>query len=326
MKNRVVVVLLVALMVTNGLVLGTFPAFASTFPTKEIKVIVPWSPGGATDVMVRALQPIFKSKFGANLVVLNKPGGSSAVGLTEMIAAKPDGYTIGIASSSILSLMALNEVPWRTDKFTNIALISEDPLILIVKADGRFKSLDDFMKAVVENPGKITVGTPGSRNVNHCMSLLAAEAAGAEIRHVPFGGASDALAALLGGHIDSVVAKPNDAMGQLKSGDAKAIGVFMHERSPALPDVPSFKEAGYDVFKYGKMAQVSFMVAPAGVPEDVQEKLASMFYEVIKSDEFQELARNNGFIAEPIIGDELDAYIAELYGSLENIAKKAFAE
>lgn len=326
MSKKLRLMLIVVLAFTVAMSLGSPLTSAASFPTKEIKLIVPWGPGGATDLMARAMQPIFKEKFGATLVVINKPGGGSAVGLAELITSKPDGYTLGVASSSILALMALDEVKWGTDKFSNIALVSEDPLLLLVKAGGQFKSIDDFMKYVKANPGKVTVGTSGSRNVNHALAVLAADIVGSEIRQVPFDSGSKTMAALLGGHIDAAVLKPSETMAQINSGEALALGVFRDKRLSVLPNVPTFKEAGYDVFKAGRIAQVSYIVAPAGVPKDVQEKLAGMFREVLGSKEFQEFAAANGFVAEPMTGSELDSMLSDLYKALKQVAVKVFKQ
>lgn len=323
-KLSLMLVVFLALMAATSF--GSPLTSAANFPTKEIKLIVPWGPGGATDLMARAMQPIFKQKFGVTLVVINKPGGGSAVGLTELITSKPDGYTLGIASSSILSLMALDEVKWETDRFTNIALVSEDPLLLLVKAGGQFKTLDDFMRYVKANPGKVTVGTSGSRNVNHALAVLAAEIVGSEIRQVPFDSGSKTMAALLGGHIDAAVLKPSETMTQINSGEALALGVFRDKRLSVLPNVPTFKEAGYDVFEAGRIAQVSYIVAPAGLPKDIREKLSEMFREVLSSKEFQDFAAANGFIAEPMTGSELDTMLSNLYKALKQVATKVFKQ
>lgn len=293
-------------------------------PRKEITIIIPWSPGGATDVMARKLQPIIKRKFGVNTVVLNKEGGNSAVGLTELITSPPDGYTVAIASSTILSLMGQKQIPWGIDRFTNICLVSEDPLLLAVSRDAKWKSLDEFLSDVKANPGKITVGTSGSRNVNHALAVLAAQSVGSSIRQVPFDGGSRVVAAVLGGHVDALVLKPAETINQIQSGDLRPLGVFRRERLTLLPDVPTFQELGYDIFPYGPVEQISFLVAPAGLSEDVKTKLVDIFRGALLDEEFQEFSKQIGFVCNPICGDDLDKYIKDLTSALAEVAQNIF--
>ncbi|HEY8391813.1 MAG TPA: tripartite tricarboxylate transporter substrate binding protein [Capillibacterium sp.] len=315
----------VALVLVLGMVLLSSTAiFAAWQPKKEITIIVPWSPGGATDIMARKLQPIIKREFGINTVVVNKEGGNSAVGLTELITSRPDGYTVGLASSTILSLMAQNQLSWKSDRFTNICLISEDPMLLAVSKNAKWNDLHEFMADVKENPGKITIGTAGSKNVNHADAVLAAQSVGSTIRQVPFDGAAKALAAVLGGHIDAVVLKPSETINQIKSGELKALGTFRKERLASLPDVPTFEEMGYDVFPYGPVVQISYLVAPAGLNKEVKEKLAEIFRGAMLTEEFQKYAAEAGFVCNPITGDELDAYVQSVTSALAEVARKVY--
>lgn len=325
MKTKQVTRIL-ALLVVAACVLSVPVAQAAEFPTREIKMIVPWSPGGATDIMARQLQPIFQREFGVNLVIVNKPGGNSAVGLTEVMTARPDGYTVGVASSTILTLMALGQIQWGPERFTNLALLSEDPLLLLVSKDAPWQDLNAFMEEVAQNPGEVTVGTSGAKNVNHAMAVLAAQSVGSEIRQVPFDGGSRVTAAIMGGHIDSGVLKPSETFGQIRSGDLVPLGVFREERLDVLPDVPTFTELGYDIFTHGQVAQISYIVAPANIQPAVREKLTQMFEAAIQTAEFQEFAQTNGFLAEPITGAALDEYVDGLYQGLSEMAGTAFVE
>lgn len=205
-------------------------AGAETFPSREIKLVVPFSAGGATDIMARKLQPIMMEKFGVNLVILNKAGGNSAVGITEVITSAPDGYTVGMASSTVLILMGQGQVKWGLEKFTNIALLSEDPMLLLVKNDAPWKTLEEFMNYVKANPGKVRAGTAAGKSVNHAMAISAGRSVGSEITHVPFKGASLALPALMGGHVECCVLKPSDSMVQIRAGEVRPLGIFRDKR------------------------------------------------------------------------------------------------
>jgi len=299
-------------------------AAADTFPSREIKMIIPFSAGGATDIMARKLQPIMMDKFGVNLVVLNKEGGNSAVGLTELITAPADGYTVAIASSTILILMGQGQVKWGIEKFTNISLLSEEPMLLLVKNDAPWKTLDEFMNYVKENPGKIRAGTAAGKSVNHAMAISAGRSIDSEITHVPFKGASLALPALMGGHVECCVLKPSDSMAQIRAGEVRPLGIFRNSRIDPLPDVPTFEEKGYDVFPYGPVDQISFIVAPAGISEEVRGKLTDMFKEAVLSTQFQEYGKSAGFVSQPVTGKEFDDYLAKLSSALKEVAEKIF--
>jgi tripartite-type tricarboxylate transporter receptor subunit TctC len=321
-KNRLhtlviaVVLVLVLLMSTT--------VFGAWVPRKEITVIIPWSPGGATDIMARKLQPIIKRNFGIDTIILNKEGGNSAVGLAELIASRPDGYTVALASSTILSLIGQNQISWGTDKFTNICLISEDPVLLAVNKNAKWQNLDEFLADVKANPGKITIGTSGSRNVTHADAVLAAQSVSSSITHVPFDGGSKVIAAVLGGHIDALVLKPSETINHIKAGELRALGIFRTERLDSLPDIPTFHELGYDVFKYGPVVQISYMVAPAGLDNEIKDKLAEIFSRAALSDDFQEFSKQAGFVCNPVHGSEFDEYVDNLASALAKVARDIF--
>lgn len=308
------------------MVVLTASTVQAAFPTREIRLVVPWGPGGATDIMARQLQPIFKERFGVTLAIINVAGGNSVVGMTEVATARPDGYTVGVASSTILALIAQGQVGWDVDRFTNLALLSEDPLLLLVRASAPWRDLRSFMEYVKQHPGEVRVGTSGSRNVNHGLAVLAAESVGSTIRHVPFDSGAVTVAALMGGHIDAAVLKPNETMSQLRSGEVRALGVFRSQRLSVLPDVPTFAEMGYDVFAKGEVAQISFLVAPAGIPADVRTRLIEMFDEAIQSPQFQAFAAQQGFVAPSVTGAELDGYVTDLMKGLRALAQTAFQQ
>lgn len=298
---------------------------AKDFPSREIKVIVPWSPGGSTDIMARKMQPLFK-KIGFDIVVVDKPGAGSAVGLTEVISSKPDGYTVGLASSTILSLIGQGQIEWGIDKFENVALISEDPYLLVTSMDAKWKDIDEFMADIKANPGSITIGTPGSKNVPHAIAKLTAMAAGGEIIQVPFKGGAKIIANIMGGHVMAGALKPSETMHYFKDKTLRPLVINRDSRLDVLPDTPTYKEKGYDILIYGPVNQVTFAMVPAGVKPEVKAKLAEMFKKVCMSEEFQSLAKTTGFVAEPVTGKELDTFITDLSGSLAQVAKKLFTD
>lgn len=295
-------------------------------PKKEITLVVPFSPGGATDLMARQLQPIFKSQLGVNLVVKNVEGGGSAVGITEVATAKPDGYTVGLATSSFISLAAQGRISIGMADTVNISSLSEDPLVLVVKAGGKYNDVASYIKAAKEAPGKITVGQPGTNNANHAFAVLMGKATGAEIKDMPFDGASRVITEIIGEHIDAGVMKPADCMSQLKAGQIKIIGTFTRERVSVIPDVPTFAELGYDVFPYGDIKMVSYIMAPKGLDPAIRAELADMFKKAISSAEFQKIASDSAFVAKPVTAEELDKSINETFQGFKETSQKIFSQ
>ncbi|TYB83602.1 tripartite tricarboxylate transporter substrate binding protein [Oceaniovalibus sp. ACAM 378] len=300
-------------------------AAQADFPTQELRIIVPFSPGGSTDIMARLIVPMLKEQ-GVTAVVENLPGGGSAVGMGQVATAKPDGYTIGLASSSLLSLIAQEMVPFKKDAYTDLVRFSEDPLILLVKGSSEFKDLTSFMDHMKANPGTVTIGTPGTNNVNHAMAELTNRAGEGDYRHVTYPGGSRVIAEILGGQIDAGVLKPSETMAQMEAGEMRALGVYRNGRIESLPDVETFAEAGYNLFESGELAQVTFLTAPAGLDPAVRDRLIEIFSTAVMSDEFQEFSTVYGFIADGLSGDELETYNSELMQALEVAASEIFTD
>lgn len=302
-------------------------AFAEDFPKKEITIIVPFSAGGATDLMAREMQPIFKSLLNVNLVVQNVEGGGSITGVTQALSSKPDGYTLGLVTSSYIALDAQGQVPIPLSGVSYITSLSEDPLCVVVKAPekgGKYATAEEFLADAKARPGEVVLAQAGNNNANQaCVSVLG-EVAEIEFNNVPYDGASRVVTEIIGGHIEAGCMKPADCLSQLKAGEVIILGTFTRERVSILPDVPTFLELGYDVFKYGDIAMITFIAAPAGVDEAVCAKLSEMFKTVLSSDEWQKVASERAFVSNPISGAPLTEYITSVYDSLKIAAEQIF--
>ena len=324
MRNRLLYGVL-SVVLAAGLLTGCAGG-KKEFPNKEITVVVPWNPGGTNDLMARALQPVFKEKFNVELVVKNSPGGGSAVGITEVLTAKPDGYTVGLASSSFLALVAQGKAEADLDKVENICLVAEEPVVRVAKSGGKYADAQSLIDAAKASPGEISVGIPGSNNVNQAYATLLGQAAGTDFLFMPFDGGSRVITEILGGHVDAGVLKPSEVIAQVKSNDLVVLGVFNKDGLAAMPDVPTFESLGYDVFTLGDIRQASYIMAPAGLDAGAKEKLASMFKEALESDDFKAFAEESGLVSQPITGEELDVFLDDVYGGLENASKEIWAQ
>ena len=299
-------------------------AFAQdTFPSKEIRLVVPWNAGGSNDIAARTLADILMKK-GVRVIVDNIPGATGSIGMQKVANAPADGYTIGMGTSSTLALIAQGLTPLKSEQFTPIARVTTDPLTLLVPANSPLGTLDAFVAHVKKNPGKVSVGTPGSNNLNHIFAVMAGRVAASEINAIPYTGGSKVVADLAGKQIDAAVLKPGESKAQIDGGLVKPIGVFANERLKVFPDVPTFKEKGYDVFPYGPLVQMAYLVAPAKVPEDVRVKLTKLFQEAIQSAEFKAVAAHGGALVDDLTGPALAKEIAGIEKSLAVVGKQIF--
>lgn len=296
------------------------------FPKKEITLVVPWNPGGTNDLMARVLQPVFMKKFNVNLVVKNSAGGGSAVGITEVLTARNDGYTVGLASSSFLALVAQGRMKADVDKIENICMVAEEPIVLVAKSGGKYDSAKALIAAAKANPEKVSIGTPGTNNINQAYPVLLGKAADCKFLFMPFDGGSRVVTEILGGHVDAGTLKPSEVLTQVKSGDLKILGVFNKNGLKTMPDVPTFESLGYDVFTIGQLKQVSYVMAPAGLDPQVKALLGDMFKQALQSDEFIAFAAESGMISEPITGDALNASIKDIFTSLQKASKDIFTK
>ncbi len=304
--------------------------FPDGFPAKEITIIIPFKAGGAFDVMARTLQPIIKEMYDVDVVVNCVAGGGSAVGVTQCLTSKPDGYTIGFGSTSYLGLIAQGQMDMNVEDAEFLCQISADPMVLVAKAGGPYDTLEKYLEAAKANPGTVSLGNPGSNNTNQATAKFLDMAMGdGTFEMLPFSeGDARVVTELLGDHLDAGVLKPNSCMSQLKSGELVIIGSFTHERLEAFPDVPTFAEMDLDVFPYGDVAQtVCFAIAPKGLDPEVKTALSNMLYNATQSDTFQQLAKEGGFEAPGIHGAELESYVLnDLYNGAQVLAEKVFAQ
>ncbi len=194
------------------------------------------------------------------------------------------------------------------------------------RAAGKYADAQSLIDAAKANPGEISVGIPGSNNVNQAYATLLGQAAGTDFLFMPFDGGSRVITEILGGHVDAGVLKPSEVIAQVKSNDLMVLGVFNKDGLAAMPDVPTFESLGYDVFTLGDIRQASYIMAPAGLDAGAKEKLASMFKEALESDDFKAFAEESGLVSRPITGEELDVFLDDVYVGLENASKEIWAQ
>ena len=303
--------------------LGT--VMAADFPTKEIKLVVPWNVGGSNDISARLISKILADE-GITVVVDNVAGATGTIGMTKVANAEPDGYTIGMGTSSTLAMIAQGLTPLKNEQFAPIARVTTDQLLLLVPKDGSAKDLDSFEALVKKNPGKISIGTPGSNNLNHIFAVMTANVVNSSIITVPYTGGSKVIIDLAGKQLDAAVLKPSESKAQIDSNMVMPVGVFANERIKSMPNIPTFKEKGYNVFPYGPLVQMAYLVAPAKTPPEIQERLITIFNKAIQDPRFKAASEDGGARVDSLTGKALGAEVVAVTNTLAVVGKKVFSE
>jgi len=259
-----------------GAVLATLAlsAIAEDYPSRPVTMIVPFPPGGVADITARPVAEAMGRFLQQAVVVENKSGAGGGVGMQYVARAKPDGYTILLALSSISIIPEADKVLGRDPMFAlnqlvPIARFTADPTVLAVRADSPYKSVADLLDAAKKSPGTIPYGSSGNYGTMHVPMEMLSAAANVKMLHVPFTGAGPAVVALLGGQVQALSTGPSTVMGQVKAGKIRVLATWGEGRHPALPDVPTLKELGYDA----QFSQWTGLFVPAATPDPVVAKL-----------------------------------------------------
>jgi tripartite-type tricarboxylate transporter receptor subunit TctC len=277
---------------------------ALAFPEKPIEYIIPFGPGGESDISARFQQPFFKEKFGQDLVVSYKPGGGGAVGWAQLNSMNADGYTImGINLPHIVIQPAQKDVGYTTDDINAFYMFHYTPDAIVVTADSPYKTLEDFVADAKANPGSVTMSGSGKATANHLAQIRFDKMAGINTTYVPFKGTGASTTANLGNQVKAQWGYTTVGAAQ---GDAvRMLAVAMEERHPLFPDVPTFKELGYDMVGGAYRG----MAVPKDTPEDIVKALSEAFGEVNADEAFRQQMLDGGFALLDVGIDEMDAFM-----------------
>ena len=264
-------------------------AAPNDYPTRAITMIVPFPPGGVADITARPLAEVMGRHLGQTVVVENKPGAGGGLGMHYVANARPDGYTVLMALSSISIIPEADKVLGREPMFqlaqlVPIARFTADPTVLAVRADSPYKSVADLVAAAKKAPGTIPFGSSGNYGTMHVPMEMLSQAAGVKMLHVPFTGAGPAIVALLGGQVDALATGPSTVTGHVRGGKVRVLATWGEAgRHPAFPDVPTLKELGYDV----QFSQWTGLFVPAGTPEPVVARLREAARAAVQDPQFK---------------------------------------
>jgi tripartite-type tricarboxylate transporter receptor subunit TctC len=295
-----------ALLTTLALALSASAAMAA-FPDKPIRLVVPFAPGGGTDLIARTLAVGMGKELGQQVIIDNKPGAGTIIGTDNVAKSAPDGYSIVIATFAHAvnpSLMA--RLPYATDKaFAPISLIAKGPNVLVVRADSAIKTPKDLIAAAKAKPGRITFASQGNGTSAHLAGEMFNNLAKVQMTHVPYKGAGPAITDLLGGQVDMIFGTAAAVSSFVDNGKLRAIGVTSTTQSPAFKGVPPI---GQDVPGYNVESWYG-LYAPAGTPPDVIAKLNAAVKKAANSPEFAKKIEQEGLSVVASEPAELDRYV-----------------
>ncbi len=279
MKKSGVVVCVLMLAVCMSVFAQGAGEKSAEFPTKTVNLIVPFSAGGGTDAVARALAHSVEKYLDQSVVVVNKTGGSGAVGMTYGATSTPDGYTVTMVTREIISLPLMGLAQIDDSDFDLIRLVNMDPALLCVKPGSIYEDLSRLFSDAKAKPGTVKFASPAAPN----LYVLAIEnGLNLSFNHIPYNGASEAIPSVLGGHTDFVIASPGELIGQIEAGQLKPVAIMAPERFEALSDVPTFSELGYDLIS-GTWRGLG---VPKGTAQNIKEILEKAFNDAINDPEF----------------------------------------
>ncbi|MBR0669273.1 tripartite tricarboxylate transporter substrate binding protein [Roseomonas hellenica] len=284
-------------------------AWGQAVPT-EIRMLVSFNAGGATDLLARRLQSLLEPR-GHRLVVENLVGGGSMIAMNRLAQSPPDGRTLGLASHGLIAQIVAREIPLRLDQFTPLVRLATDPSILVTGAQSRFRTLADVV-AAMRTPEGPSVGAAGPvGTAGHLRMMGIAQDMRGNFNYVGYTGAARLANELMGRHLDLGLVKPNDVFGQIRSGELRALAVLEEQRLPQLPEVPAIIEVGLNPHPFGRITSMTYAVAPAAVPPPLRDALIALLREAVLSPAFQVKAEEDCYVADGLSGAALQAAIAQ---------------
>lgn len=282
------------------------------YPSKTVEVVVPYAPGGGTDNLMRMITGIIdENKWSpVPLNVNNRAGGSGAIGYNYLINKKGDSHVIAGATPMIVSGKIEGRLPGNhRDAMTVLMIVAIDELMLSVKADSQYKTIDDFVKAAKAKPGGLTVGGTATFTEDHIFTYLFEKAAGIQLKYVPFNSGGEVTAALMGGHIDAAVENPNEIIAQIEAKTARNLAVAAQKRLKDAADVPTFAEKGYKFY----WEQMRGVVGPANMDPAAVKWWQDTLRKVVKTDKWQnEYIKRNLLTPTDWTGDRAMKYLDSL--------------
>jgi len=297
-------------------------AFGQTYPTKPVRIIVPYAPGGTVDAVARTLAVRLSEQLGQPFIVENRSGASGAIG-SDVVAKSPaDGYTLLMqASTFVASALLVKSQPFNIEKdFTPIANLGSVPLVMLVYPGLPMKNLGDFIKAAKAAPQKYTLGTAALGSASHLAEEAIRHEAGVDVQIIPYKGTAPAMIDVLGGHLTGMVDAVPSLLQHIKSGKARALAVTSAKRLPSLPDVPTVSESGLPNFE---MVSWYGIWAPANMPADLTTRLNREINTAMQSPQVVQNLGAQAFIFSNTTAPQFGAYVKQESAKYKQLIEKA---
>ena len=294
------------LLVVLGMLMAA-PVWAQPYPTKPVRIVAPFPPGGVADVLARALAPELQAALGQQVIVDNKPGAGGNIGAEIVAKAEPDGHTLLLASAGILTINEFLYAKMPFDPataFVPITVVGDMPNIVVVHPRAGVATLKELIDKAKAQPGKLDFGSAGNGTTTHLAIVLLEQAAKIKLAHVPYKGAAPAVQDLVAGQIDGLVDNPPLVLPHIKSGTIKALAWAAPQRMAILPDVPTAAEAGLPGFEASSWFA---LVAPAGTPKEIIARLNAEAAKILKDPKMAEQFAQRGV---RLVGNSAEEFAA----------------
>lgn len=289
----------------------------ATYPAKTVEVVVPYAPGGGTDNLMRMITGIMdENKWSpVPMNVNNRAGGSGVVGYSYLINKKGDSHVVAGATPTIVSGKIEGKLPGNhRDGMTILMIVAIDELMLSVRTESPFKTIDDFVKTARARPGQLTVGGTNTNGEDHIFTHLFEHAAKIKVKYVPFNSGGEVTAALMGGHIDAGVMNPNEIVAQIEAAKARNLAVASRKRLADAPDMPTFAEKGYEFY----WEQMRGVVGPANMAPEAVKWWQETLRKVTETKKWQEqYIKRNLLTPTTWVGEEANKYLDSLNSKYE---------
>lgn len=311
-----------AMLIGLALALGSAGAAAQAYPNRPVKLVVPFAPGGFTDVVARILGQKLSQSMGQQFIVENKAGAGSTIGTDFVAKSPPDGYTLLMVSSThVISPWIYRSLPYDPLKgFTVVGKLVDSPYVLLVHPKVPAKNVQEFIALAKSQPDKVHYASSGNGSAQHLMGGLFAAMTGSPLKHVPYKGSAGAANDLVAGVVESSFAGVPNALAQVPQGRLKALAVTTSRRAPQLPDVPTMQEAG--VAGYDASVWLA-LLAPAGTPPEIVTRLNGEIARLMNAPETKKALFDAGVEPAPSSPEEMASYMAQELARWGKVVKDA---
>jgi tripartite-type tricarboxylate transporter receptor subunit TctC len=297
-------------------------ATALDYPSRPVRVIIPFTPGGAPDVLLRLVAQQLQGKWRQGVIVENRAGGNTLVGTVAAAKSTPDGYTLLLAADQtfVLNPLLYESLPYSMKEFDSVAMMASIPHMLAVANKLPVSNVKELIALAKEKPDRLTFGTTGPGTIQRIATELFAGIAGIKLVHVPYKGANETTMAILQNEIDMTINGMSNILPHIEGGKLKALAVSTAKRNPLAPNVPTMQEAGVP----GYTSQGSFgLFAPAGTPRDIRDKIAADVAEILARPDVKNALEARSFVVDNAGPDAFDNFIADESVKWRKVIKQA---